>query len=248
MKKWTDLTWKQIQDLDRENTLFVMPVSSIEQHGLHLPVGTDYLILERMMADLLGRPALPFEVIVLPVLQYGLNEEHIRFPGTLALSQELIVQILRAQADSLVRHGFRNFILPSSHGGNTGMLESFIRSYRKDHDCRMSSFIYFKCEIYKAHPELFDNPLGLDVHAGEFETAIMLYLFPELVDTTIPRTQWTDCNVLASALPVGWLSHECSPIGVIGDGALATAEKGKAYFEIACDWQVEKLKDFMRGF
>lgn len=188
MRKWAEMTWAQIQALDREQTLFVMPIGSIEQHGLHLPVGTDYLIMERMMDDLLGREDVSFEIVVLPVLQFGLNEEHVYFPGTVVLNQQ---------------------------------------------------------EIYKSHPELFENPVGRDVHAGEFETFLMLYLFLELVDTSVPRERWTDCNVAASSLPTGWLSQECSSIGVIGDGALATAEKGRKYFEMACEWQLGKLRTFM---
>ena len=144
--------------------------------------------------------------------------------------------------DSMMSHGFSRFVLLNSHGGNISMLDSFIRSYRMNHDCKVTAFTYLSSGVYKGHEALFDNEVGLDIHAGEFETSIMQYFFPDLVKKA---TQDLDeCNLPVEALPPGWLTHEWSHSGVMGKPSLATSEKGRAFFQVADQWLKEKIELF----
>lgn len=244
MRYAIELSWHQIQSMDREKTAIIIPIASIEQHGLHLPVGTDYLLMQNIVEQLRGFQVIGHEGIILPALQFGLNTEHSAFAGTITLSERCIADILTQQADAFARNGFHNFIVLNSHGGNTGLIDSFIRTYRAATGCRMTTIDYYRGKPFAGHEALFDNPVGLDVHAGEFETSLMLYLYPELVDMQRDKTELAECNVPARQLPFGWLTYEVSKSGVIGDATYASAEKGRAYDEIIMQYVRKALNDF----
>ena len=129
MRSVIEMSWPQIQLLNRSSTVIIMPIASVEQHGKHLPVGTDYLLLQKIVQSLREFEVEGYKGILLPSLQFGLNSEHIAFSGTISLGEQCITEILCKQADTFVRDGFKNFILLNSHGGNAGLIDSFIRSY-----------------------------------------------------------------------------------------------------------------------
>lgn len=242
MRRLIHMTWQELDTLDREKAIIVMPIGSVEQHGPHLPLGTDFLLAEKLVEQLLRWEESSYIGIVLPVIQFGVNTEHFLFPGTICVPQVCIEGILEGQMDSMMSHGFSRFVLLNSHGGNISMLDSFIRSYRMNHDCKVTAFTYLSSGVYRGHEALFDNEVGLDIHAGEFETSIMQYFFPDLVKKA---TQDLDeCNLPVEALPPGWLTHEWSHSGVMGKPSLATSEKGRAFFQVADQWLKEKIELF----
>ncbi len=244
MRYAVELSWAQIQSLDRKKTVIVMPIASIEQHGLHLPVGTDYLLMQSITDQLRDFHIEGYEGVVLPTLQFGLNTEHRAFAGTIALKEQSIADILAQQADAFTGIGFSNYIVLNSHGGNTGLIDSFIRSYRAATGCRMTTIDYYRGKPFAGQDALFDNPVGLDVHAGEFETSLMLHLYPGLVDMQRDKSELAECNVPARQLPFGWFTHEVSKSGVIGDATYATEEKGRAYFKIIMQYVQNAFKEF----
>lgn len=244
MRYATELSWPQIQSLDREKTSIIMPIASIEQHGLHLPVGTDYLLMQKIAEQLRDFHVEGYEGIILPTLQFGLNIEHCAFAGTITLKERCIEDILTQQADAFARNGFLNFIVLNSHGGNSGLIDSFIRTYRAATGCRMTTIDYFRGKPFAGHEALFDNPVGLDVHAGEFETSLMMHLYPDLVDMKRDKADLAECNLPARQLPFGWLTHEISKSGVIGDATYASEEKGRAYYAIIMQYVQRALKEF----
>lgn len=243
MRKLTHMTWKELDALDRGKTIIVMPIGSVEQHGPHLPLGTDFFLVEKLVERLLEWEESSYTGVVLPAIQFGVNTEHFRFPGTICIPEKYIEGILEGQADSMMRCGFSQFVIVNSHGGNTSLLDSFIRRYRMAHNCRMTAFTYLSSGVYRGHESLFENELGLDVHAGEFETSIMQYFFPELVKLDAQQ-DLDECNLPAKALPPGWLTHEWSQSGVMGRPSLASSEKGRAFFEVADRWLREKIEAF----
>lgn len=245
MRSLIHMTWKEVEALDRDKTIIVMPIGSVEQHGPHLPLGTDYLLAEKLVEQLLKWEESSYTGIVLPVIQFGVNTEHFHFPGTVCIPEAYIEGILEGQADSMMRCGFSRFVIVNSHGGNTSLLDSFIRRYRIAHDCKMTAFTYLSSGVYRGHESLFENELGLDVHAGEFETSIMQYFFPELVKMDA-QPDLDECNLPAKQLPPGWLTHEWSRSGVMGRPSLATPEKGQKFFAVADQWLREKIESFAK--
>ena len=243
MRELIHMTWKEIEALDRDKAIMVMPIGSVEQHGPHLPVGTDYLIAQAFAQRLTQWKETSYMGILLPTIQFGVNAEHAHFQGTIRVPQESISSLLEGQCNSLMEYGFHRFVILNSHGGNSSLLDSFVRNYRISHPCQMTAFTYLSSTVYKGHEELFENEVGLDIHAGEFETSIMQYIYPQLVKDDLARTG-DECNLSSRALPPGWLTRELSRSGVMGRPSLATAEKGQEFFRVAEEWLMEKIEGF----
>ncbi len=108
------MTWPEVQALAARTDMVIIPIAAMEQHSLHLPIGTDYLNgLER--AKLIAQKA---PVLVAPILLPGNSPYHMEFPGTITLSSQTIQQVYFEAAQSLIKHGFTRFLLLNSHGGN----------------------------------------------------------------------------------------------------------------------------------
>ena len=108
------MTWPDVRDLLTRTDMVIVPVGSMEQHGLHLPMGTDTINgLER--AKLIAQRT---DVLVAPILYPGNSPYHMEFPGTITLSAETIQRVYFEAIQSLISHGFTRVLLLNSHGGN----------------------------------------------------------------------------------------------------------------------------------
>ena len=108
------MTRPEVQDLLTRSDMVIIPVASLEQHGLHLPIGTDYLNgVER--AKLIAQQ---IDVLVAPILLPGQSPYHMGFAGTITLPSPLIQEVYVEAAKSLMRHGFKRFLIMNAHGGN----------------------------------------------------------------------------------------------------------------------------------
>ena len=108
------MSWTEVEDLLTRTDMVIMPVGSLEQHGPHLPIGTDFLNgMER--AKLVAQRT---DVLVAPILFVGNAPYHLGFPGTVSLPAETIQQVYFEAARSLMRQGFKRFLILNSHGGN----------------------------------------------------------------------------------------------------------------------------------
>lgn len=247
MKRMNECSWKTIDGMDRAKTIVLFPFGSIEQHGWHLPVGTDYLIAEAISEHLAERDSEDYDALLFPTLQFGLNTEHAGFCGTVSLPARLILELMERQAQIMVAYGFRYFAYLNTHGGNTPLIEVAVRAFNAAHpDCRMTSFQYFTHGFFDALREHIENPIGVDVHAGELETSILQYLLPQLVHTDVPLEVLRESNCKSAALPKFWLTRDVSASGVIGDATLAGPDKGKIFFDYICDSLASAISAFMR--
>lgn len=181
------MSWPEVQDLLTRTDMVIIPVASLEQHALHLPIGTDFL-------NGLGRAKLiaqKTDVLVAPILMPGNSPYHMEFPGTITLKAETIQQVYFEAVQSLIRHGFRRFLLLNSHGGN-----QFITKYIADRINQETEAI--AVELGEAsQPYLTRAPRNtpapgtapvFDRHAGVGETSTSLYMFPNLVDMKKAQT------------------------------------------------------------
>src|SRR5262245_58513915 len=120
--RWEDLTSPDIDGLDRGRTVVVLPVGSVEQHGRHLPVGTDsVLALEVALAA--AKSLGGGRAVVLPPPWYGLSAHHMRFAGTVTLSAETMMALVGDIVASLVAHDFQRIAIVNGHGGNNGLID-----------------------------------------------------------------------------------------------------------------------------
>lgn len=246
MKRLIECSWKEIDALDRDRTIVLLPIGSIEQHGWHMPVGTDYLIAEGISSELAKRDTKGFEALLFPSLQFGLNTEHTGFVGTVTLPARLLLELLEAQLNEMLDDGFRYIAFLNTHGGNTGLLEIFIREWKAAHpEGRITSLQYFQHGFFDKLRDYIDNPIGADVHAGELETSILQYLSPELVQMNVPQEKLKERNCKSGELPKFWLTREVSVSGIMGDATLANRDKGKIYFDFICDSLEQTITKFM---
>lgn len=177
------MTRPEVEDLLKRSDMALIPVPSLEQHGLHLPIGTDFL-------SGIGRAQLiaqRTDVLVAPVLFVGNAPYHMGYAGTMTLSAETIQQVYFEAAQSLMRHGFKRFLIMNSHGGNR-----VISQYIVDRINHETSGIAVELGAAAA-PFLSRDTNGppstvFDRHGGVGETSRGLYMFPDLVDMESAET------------------------------------------------------------
>lgn len=169
----TEMTWPEVKEVLKETNVAIIPVGSIEQHGLHLPLGTDYI----QAVELAKRVAKEAGTLVAPVILCGHSQHHIGFPGTISLKPETLVQVIFEACECLARHGFNKIVILNTHGGNDVACSFVTQKVNRELD---ASVVFFGSEFFMKYipPNLIET---IDLHAGVDETATMLVLKPEEV-------------------------------------------------------------------
>jgi creatinine amidohydrolase len=227
------LTWKQVDALPRAATLLVLPTAAIEQHGHHLPLATDTLINNLLLGKALARIPAELPIYALPPVCYGKSNEHIGFPGTLSVSAQTFLAVVRDLGASIAAAGFKKVVLYNTHGGNTSLVDVLARDLRAEFGLRTFS-------MFGSAGVSFDGVCAQEqaygFHAGEIETAFLLHATPELV-----RSDEYTSNYIArvdrpellkpegSSANFAWLTKDVAPSGVMGDPAPATAANGERW-------------------
>jgi creatinine amidohydrolase len=246
MKSWIPdarnfayLTWKQVEGLDKEKTLLVLPTAAIEQHGPHLPLATDTLINSILMGAALERLPSDVPVYVLPAVCYGKSNEHIGFPGTLSVSAATFMAVLRDLGASLHASGFKKIVLFNTHGGNAALVDVMARDLRAEFGLRMFSLFGSGGAAFTG---LGEQERTYGFHAGEVETSFLLSAIPELVNTGEYTVNYiADVHKPQLLRPefapatFAWLTRDIAPSGVMGDPNPSTAEKGNLWIQEAAE-------------
>jgi len=249
-KFWAEMTWTDFQARDMARAIAVLPVAATEQHGPHLPLGTDTFIMEGYIAKVAEHLPGELAVLFLPVQNCGLSIEHADFPGTLSLPAEPLISAWTKLGECVHRTGCRKLVLLNSHGGNTAILDMIA------HDLRarlgmlvvMASWRRFGAPdgLFSAHEKAHG------IHAGEIETSLMLNFRPDLVRedeaadfTSRSVAMERDFNWLRSGRPIGfgWMSQDLSDSGAMGNAAAGNARKGEACADHGATAFIELLQD-----
>jgi creatinine amidohydrolase len=233
------LNWKQVDGLPRSRTLLVLPTAAIEQHGPHLPLATDTLISHLLLGHALRKLPAELPVYALPTLAYGKSNEHIGFPGTLALSASTFMAIVRDIGRSLAAAGFERLVLYNTHGGNRSLVDVMARDLRAEFGLRTFTLEGAGGARFEG---LSEQERTYGFHAGEAETALLLASVPELVDGSAYSANYVANPADASPLrpenapaTFAWLTRDIAPSGVMGDPRPSTAENGARWIEAAAD-------------
>ncbi|MDH3270435.1 MAG: creatininase family protein [Gemmatimonadota bacterium] len=173
------MTVPEVQDLLTRSDMVIIPVASLEQHGLHLPIGTDYLNgVER--AKLIAQQV---DVLVAPILLPGQSPYHMGFEGTVTLPSPLIQEVYVEAAKSLMRHGFKRFLIMNAHGGNAAITRFIVDRINQETE---GIAVDLGAVLGPFRPrttvEPDPQPPMFDRHGGTGETSSSLYLIPRLVD------------------------------------------------------------------
>lgn len=249
MTDWLSLT---TQEFSRAR-IAVLPVAAVEQHGPHLPVGTDTYIAEAYLARVRAMLAEDSPVAFLPVQQVGASDEHRAFAGTLTLSPETALRAFIEIGESVHRTGIDKLIIINSHGGNIALIDLAARQLRVRHGMIA---VHTSWGRFGYPDGLFSEAeLTHGIHGGDVETSIMLAAYPDLVRLEkianfIPATYAMEQNYkhLRADFPVGfgWMTQDLNRSGAVGDAALATAAKGEAALDHGARAFVELLRDVER--
>jgi creatinine amidohydrolase len=231
------LNWKQVDALPRDKTLLVLPTAAIEQHGHHLPLATDTLIGGLLLGNALELLPAELPIYALPAVCYGKSNEHIGFPGTMAMTAATYMAVLHDIGASVAAAGFKKLVLYNSHGGNSALNDVMARDLRAEFGLRtfhMGASAGAKAEGLSAQEAKYG------FHANEWETAVLLHATPELVDTSAYTVNYIakieDESILSpenGAVNFAWLTRDIAPSGVMGDPRGATAENGTKWVAAA---------------
>lgn len=239
MMAFSELTSTDLTGLDRERQLVVWPIASLEQHGPHLPLGTDAIVLRALIENVRQRLGAGFPGILLPALELGKSPEHLAFAGTVSLRATTLIAIMEDVVSSLARHGFRHFAFLNGHGGNTALLQSMAFDLQERFNVKVYNIDLWGSSFFDpVISDVFPDLAGTEVHAGSVETAMLLYLCPNLVKTA-PKIEAP--TSFASRLASGWAAQEFHPSGVIGDPSKASVESGARFF----DYAIQRVSDIL---
>ena len=236
---WQDLPWPAFRTLPAD-TVAVLPVAAIEQHGPHLPVSVDRTINEGILAHTLERlpPALP--VLVLPTQAIGLSVEHIRYPGTLTATAETLIALWTEIGQSVARAGVRKLVLLNSHGGQPQVVDIVCRRLRTTDQMFAVACMWSRLGKPEGMVDAVEAKHG--IHGGFVETSVMRYLAEPLVDMSLAqdfRSRWigrensNSVLVPEGAVGFGWETQDLHPAGALGDATRATAEAGRRFVDHA---------------
>ncbi len=234
-RDWQDYRAPEYRDIDPMKTIAILPTAAIEQHGPHLPVGTDTIINEGMLSLLRDRAPDDLDIRILPVMAVGKSNEHLWARGTLTLTAETAMRAWTEIGLSVARAGVKKLLILNSHGGNVDIISIVGRELR------------VKAGMFCVRSGWGGNgpPDGLysaqertyGIHGGDVETSLVLHFAPETVDMSLAQDfrSSAETSTISPTGPVGygWIATDVNPHGVVGEAHLATAEKGRLTAENA---------------
>jgi creatinine amidohydrolase len=218
---WADLTWPEVAEAVRARPYALLPFGAVEEHGPHLPLGTDWYAADTL-ADRVAESA---GLLRLPTVPYGQVWSLAHFPGSLSVSDATLVALVTDLAAGLRRWGVRGLVLFSAHLGNAAALRQATRTLADRDGYPAIALTYpglaeVAAEVREAPPS---HP-GI-MHADELETSVMLALHPDRVDMARATAEYPDYPADFDVTAVRW--DTVSKTGVFGDATRATAGKGE---------------------
>jgi len=222
-----DMTSPAVAGLDR-NTPIVLPIAAVEQHGLHLPLATDSLLLGEVVRR--AEQQAPDAALFAPLQWLGNSEHHADFPGSQFPSPRVYIDLLEDWLDCFLRHGFNRFLFLNGHGGNVIPAKQAVFELRQKHRDRSDLLLLFTSYWNLATPQIPDLHQSEIGHAGEWETSMILSLRPDLVAQDPATLQTVPFELGFEPAYRGWTTRERSVTGHIGSPQFATAQKGELLF------------------
>lgn len=250
---WNDFSAFEYKNLDPMKTIAILPVAAVEQHGPHLPVGTDTIINQGHL-DLLARMApADLDIRILPVQAIGKSNEHIWQTGTISHTANNLIDAWTQIGLEVARSGIKKIVFVNSHGGNVAIVEIVARELR----VRAGMLAVKTGWGAFGDKSLFsdiENRYG--IHGGDAETSLVMHFRPELINAEHlqdypsvaqrDEQEYKHLRPIGSPTTYGWIASDINPLGTAGEAHLATAEKGRVYAEGAVQNFIEMLREVER--
>jgi creatinine amidohydrolase len=241
---WADYRTTEYAAIDAMRTIAILPTAAIEQHGPHLPVGTDTMIAAGMLDRVREMCPPDLDIRILPIQAVGKSNEHIHAPGTLTLTAHTALAAWQEIGLSVARAGVRKIVIVNSHGGNLDLISILSRELRV-----RAGMLAVKCQWGSfGHPHGMypSEELAYGIHGGDVETSLMLAFRPHCVDMRVAADNRSSAETTAISpigpISYGWVASDLNPSGTVGDASRATAEKGHA----TADHQARGFIDLLR--
>lgn len=244
---WFDLSTRDFSEAAASGlaaqTVAVLPVAAVEQHGPHLPLHVDATLLQGVIDAAL--PLLPADlpVLFLPPQNVGLSTEHLSYPGTLTLAPATLIALWCELGACVARAGVKKLLLFNGHGGNVAVMDIVARELRRRHGLLVYSASWFSLPLPDKVQGLFSaEEHRFGIHGGEIETSMMLHLAPHTVRMEHARDWRSTSQDRAAAHAIlgngrsakmGWAMEDYHPAGAVGNAAAATADKGRVVVRTA---------------
>lgn len=250
--RWNELAAKDFVQ-HRDQAAVVINFASTEQHALHLPVGTDAFLGAAVTEKAAQRCASP--ILLLPQVCFGYSPHHRFAPGYITILQPALIAYACSICESVRNNGFKRMFLVNSHGGNQTFLSVVINEIGErcgaDFDLKLLNYWDVAADQINT---LRRSELGGTGHAGEFETAMMMHLHPELVCTEqivksapVPGDAWYRRDLVGFKKYQRYANfNEVNPEGHMGQPHLATPEQGRLFFEVVTETLAEFFDYFYR--
>jgi creatinine amidohydrolase len=238
--KFAEMTAPELQQVSRSQTVVVAPIAACEQHSRHLPVITDTVLVTGVAEGVERR--LPKVVLLLPTLWLGASHHHLRFGGTLSVTVETHVLMLRELLTPLLDDGHERLLLLNGHGGNIDTMQTALRSLQPRYPRRILAAASYWDLAARELSSLAEGPRKSMGHACEYETSMMLALRPELVRRDLILDDPLQENPVLRGLFLADDMHQKTDHGAVGYPQLATAEKGRKFLDAAIQRTAEVIE------
>ena len=254
MKLISDMTWSEIRKSAGDGALLLLPTGSTEQHGPHLPVRTDSLLVEAVAhaaLESIDRERAGTPVVCAPTLWLGASDHHKTF-FALSASEITYVAMLTDVCVSVAEAGFSKLFIVNGHGGNTAPLRVAIAGLRKSSpELLIATADYWSLAAAELRRDRMSPPGGA-AHGGEIETSLMMHLAGgsvqiDRMERSVPdvpagyEIDLIDGGAAAMYAPWNALSEK----GHVGDPTVSDEEHGRLFFEAAVNSLAQTLKDFV---
>ncbi len=226
-----ELSWPAVAALSKDMPV-VIPIAALEQHGHHLPVFTDSLLLGEVVRR--AKESVDERVLFAPLVWLGNSDHHLDFAGTVSAPPRTYLDTLVGLAENFVRHGFRRVVFVNGHGGNDVPGRQAVFELRQRHRDRddllflIGTYWSLGAKPWESMPALHQREMG---HACEWETSMILRLAPRLVGDHASAVP-VEPGVAFAPATRGWVTQDRSQTGHIGWPHLASAEKGEHLFRV----------------
>jgi creatinine amidohydrolase len=240
-----EMKWPEFKEFVKKTDFAILPVAALEQHGPHLPFGSDVYIAN----GIAERVAEKTGALLMETLCYTPSFSLRYFPGTIHVSDENLVRMILDIVESMYRHGIKTIYVLVGHVGAAAACKDAERKLLLNSEARIVNMVMMGmneavkafCESKRWHSTY--------IHAEEFETSCVLAVRPDLVDMSKAVKDYPEIDPLFGPVSIPW--SDFTNTGVIGDATLATPEKGKAMLDFMAEKTVELIeihrKELSRG-
>jgi creatinine amidohydrolase len=241
------LSWPEVrEEIDAGRDTVVMALGATEQHGPHMPLATDALLGDRLAALVAER----LDAFVAPTLRVGCSAHHVGFAGTISLAEDTFHAIVADVVSSLAAGGFRRIVLIPTHGGNFAPLAAAVQALEPA-GARVIALtdLGVLFQIAQMGEREYGVPLSEGgLHAGEWETSLLLAAHPDLVHMESAQPGYTGSleEAMTGIFTSGGVAALSSD-GTIGDPTRASAEHGERYWGAAVELVLEQIERAEQG-